>query len=47
MVKKKGELTLREIRILGGKARMNSLTPKQRSELASNAGKARWAKTKK
>lgn len=28
----------------GGKARANSLTPEQRSEIAKNAAKKRWAK---
>lgn len=30
----------------GGKARTASMTPEERKELASNAGKARWAKAK-
>ena len=29
---------------VGGKARMNSLTPEQRSELALKAARARWGK---
>ncbi len=31
----------------GAKARMESLTPEQRTEIARKAAKARWAKTKK
>ncbi len=31
----------------GVKARMAALTPEQRQELARNAARARWAKTKK
>ncbi len=30
---------------LGGKARAKSLSPARRAEIASKAGKARWAKT--
>jgi hypothetical protein len=31
---------------IGGKLRAESLTPEQRSEIARNAVKARWAKRK-
>jgi len=31
----------------GGKARMESMTPKQRKELAQKAAKVRWGKKKK
>jgi hypothetical protein len=31
----------------GGKARLKTMTPKQRSEAARKAVKARWAKQKK
>lgn len=31
----------------GAKARMGTLTPEQRTQIARNAAKARWAKTKK
>ncbi len=36
-----------ELGKLGGKARAKSLSPARRAEIASKAGKARWAKTKK
>jgi hypothetical protein len=29
---------------IGGKARLSKLTPEQRSDIARNAAKARWAK---
>jgi hypothetical protein len=31
----------------GAKARMDTLTPERRTEIARNAAKARWAKTRK
>lgn len=37
-------VTLKQIRKLGGAARMRSLTPKQRVALARKAALARWAK---
>ena len=38
---------LRKIGKKGGKARAKSLTAERRSEIATNAVKARWAKTDK
>jgi len=32
---------------IGGKRRLETMTDKQRSEVASNAAKARWAKKRK
>ena len=33
----------REIKVKGGKARANGMTPEKRSELARTAARARWA----
>jgi adenosine deaminase len=40
-------MDIEEFARLGGKARAKSLTPEERSEIARNAVKARWANAKK
>ena len=38
-------LAHRDIKVSGGKARADSMTPEERSELAKTAARARWGST--